>query len=142
MLFSVGVETPKNDNEAYGLIVPALCNDKYSCISAADTVDDIAPMVKDVISLVLEDMSENGEDTSAIKDEGFNVYRNQEDYKYCDTWLLIEVDISDYLGKHQRINITVPDYLLKRIDKKVSGSREYKNRSHFLTVAAQHELSS
>lgn len=141
MLFSVGVETPKNDNEAYGLIVPALCNDKYGCISAADTTDDIAPMVKDVISLVLEDMSENDEDTSAIVDEGFDVYRQQADYQHCDTWLLIEVDISDYLGKHQRVNITVPDYLLKRIDKRVNDSSDYKNRSHFLSVAAQHELS-
>ncbi|MBV7434485.1 type II toxin-antitoxin system HicB family antitoxin [Cardiobacteriaceae bacterium TAE3-ERU3] len=141
MLFSVGVEMPKNENEAYGLVVPALCRDNYGCISAADTLNDIPAMVKDVISMVLADMSESGVDTVSIVDEGFAVYQKQDDYQYCDTWLLIDVDISDYLGKHQRVNITVPDYLLKRIDQKVGSTGEYKSRSHFLTVAAQRELS-
>jgi len=34
MFFTIGIETPKKDNESYGIIVPALCNNNYSCFSA------------------------------------------------------------------------------------------------------------
>lgn len=141
MLFSVGVETPKDDNTAFGLVVPALCNDEYGCFSAVDSVDDIYPMAQEAIALVLSDMAERGFSLEQIKDEGYLTYSKQEDYTHCDSWLLIEVDASEYMGKKQRINISVPDYLLRRIDQRVSSNPRYKDRSHFLAVAAEHELS-
>ena len=53
MLFTIGVETPKHDNEAYGLVVPALNNDYYAGFSAADHADDILRMATDAITTVL-----------------------------------------------------------------------------------------
>lgn len=140
MLFSIGVELPKNENECYGLVVPALCTDIYSCFSAADTDAEILPQVRDVIESVLTDMLANDVDIATIKDKGFSTYRQEEDFAYCDTWLLIDVDISDYMGKKQRVNISVPDYMLRRIDQSVSSNPRYKDRSHFLMVAAEREL--
>ncbi len=140
MLFTIGVETPPDDKTAFGLIVPALCNDKYGCFSAADTEDDIVPMVTDAIHLILEDMVEDGVDILQLKDLGFRHYKQQEDYDYCDTWLLVDVDVSAYLGKRKRLNITLPEYLINRIDNKVNHSDIYRDRSHFLAVASQREL--
>lgn len=139
MLFTIGVEIPKNQGDAYGLVVPALCNEKYGCFSAADTQADILPMVSEAIRLMLEDMADNNEDLS-IDDKGFQYYQSVEDYQYCDTWLLIDIDVSEFLSKKQRVNISLPQYLLNNIDKYVSAHPNYRDRSHFLAVAAQKVL--
>ncbi|GJH43085.1 type II toxin-antitoxin system HicB family antitoxin [Pasteurella canis] len=142
MLFTIGVETPKNENEAFGLCVPALFNETYSCFSGADTVEEIVPMVTDTIHTILEMMVEDNFDISQIKDLGFLHYKEQEDFQYCDSWLLIDVDITAYFGKRQRVNIVLPQYLIDRIDQRVANNPIYKDRSHFLAVASQRELSS
>ena len=140
MLFTIGVESPKNDNEAYGLIVPALNDDHYACISAADPANDILRAATDAIATVLQDRAENGLENDNIKDLGYRAYQQHPDYTHCDTWLLADIDISEYTGKRQRININVPDYLLRRIDQRVAANSRYKDRSHFLALAAQREL--
>ncbi|EOR1523346.1 type II toxin-antitoxin system HicB family antitoxin, partial [Escherichia coli] len=53
----------------------------------------------------------------------------------------IDVDLSEIEGKQQRINISLPDVLIRRIDGYVRESGGvYKDRSHFLAQAARHEL--
>ncbi|WP_439291223.1 type II toxin-antitoxin system HicB family antitoxin [Lonepinella koalarum] len=140
MLFTVGVEMPENENEAYGLIVPALCTDRYGCFSAADESEDILPMVSDAIRSILEMMAEDNFDFSQIKDLGFQHYQKQPDYDYCQSWLLVDIDVSEFFGKKQRINISIPQYLLSNIDNRVANHSLYKDRSHFLAIAAQKEL--
>lgn len=141
MFFSVGIETPEDNSVAYGLVVPALCIEKYSCYSAADTENDIASMATEAIQLMLETMHEEGVPVSQIKDAGFIKYKAMADYEYCDTWLLLHVDVSAFEGKPKRINISIPDTLISRIDSKVKSKPErYRDRSHFLATAARHEL--
>ncbi|QMR42946.1 type II toxin-antitoxin system HicB family antitoxin (plasmid) [Klebsiella aerogenes] len=53
---------------------------------------------------------------------------------------MVEVDLSEFEGKPQRINISLPDTLIKRIDNAVKGNTSYRDRSHFLAEAARHEL--
>jgi Arc/MetJ-type ribon-helix-helix transcriptional regulator len=141
MFFSVGVEMPANDNEAYGLIVPSLCNDDFCCVSAADSQDQIAEMVREAILLIADEMVKRGVDITQMKDAGPFVYAANPEYTYCKQWLLVDVDLSALEGKPQRINISLPDALLERIDNRVKQpSSGYRDRSHFLAVAARHEL--
>lgn len=140
MLFTVGIETPKQDNEAFGLVVPALFTEEYSCFSAADTVEQIPSQAVNAIHSVLEMMLEDGADISLLKDLGFANYKGQEDFSHCDAWLLIDVDTTAYLGKKQRVNVVLPQYILDRIDQRVLTQPAYKDRSHFLAIASQHEL--
>ena len=51
MFFSVGVETPKDENTAYGMIVPAFSAYEMGCFSAADTQEQFALIVKEAILL-------------------------------------------------------------------------------------------
>lgn len=140
MYFSVGIEEPKN-GEAFGLVVPALCTDKFSCYSAADTQEDIAPMVTEAITMVLQQMQEEGLPVQDIKDAGVLAYQKITDYAFCDAWLLVDVDMSVFEGKPKRINISMPDTLINRIDLKVKTTPDkYRDRSHFLATAARHEL--
>lgn len=141
MIFTVGVETPENENQAYGMIVPALCQLDYGCFSAADDVDDLLPMVTEAITMMLEAMVEDGFDLTTLKDKGVTHYKVDPEYADFDTWLLVDVDISEYLGKKQRINVSLPEYLLTRIDRRVAAmGNYYKDRSHFLANAAHREL--
>ena len=56
MLFTIGIETPTNENEAYGITVPALFTEEYSCFSAADTLEEIPTQATDAIHSILEIM--------------------------------------------------------------------------------------
>jgi len=63
-------------------------------------------------------------------------------YAHCDTWFVIDVDLTGFEGKQQRVNISLPDVLIKRIDSIVQARNAlYKDRCHFLATAARHELS-
>jgi Arc/MetJ-type ribon-helix-helix transcriptional regulator len=141
MFFSVGVEMPANENEAYGLVVPALCNDDFGCVSAADSQEDIAERVREAILLVADEMVKRGVSITCLQDAGPFAYAEDQEYHYCKQWLLVDVDLSALEGKQQRINISLPDTLLERIDNRVKQPASgYRDRSHFLAVAARHEL--
>ncbi|CNI52622.1 MULTISPECIES: type II toxin-antitoxin system HicB family antitoxin [Yersinia] len=142
MLFSVGVETPKDEKTAYGIIVPAFSAYEYGCFSAADVQEDIAVMAREAILLTVEDMILSGKfSVEDIKDAGFMVYAANPEYSFCDTWFVIDVDLSEFEGKQQRINIALPDILIKRIDYFVRNKKSiYRDRSHFFAEAARHEL--
>lgn len=44
----------------------------------------------------------------------------------------VDVDITHLLGKAEKINITMPAYLIKRIDEFSSQHKNYKSRQRFL----------
>lgn len=142
MFFSVGVETPKADDIAYGMIVPALCDDDYGCYSAADTQEAIALMAREAILLTIEEKVLSGQySVEQIKDAGYLVYSAYPAYADFDSWFVIHVDLSDFEGKQQRINVALPDILVCRIDNRVKENpHHYRDRSHFLAEAAKREL--
>lgn len=141
MLFSVGVEYPSHDGEALGLVVPALCNDDYACFSAADSEAQVKVMATEAIAMVVEEMVSNGVSADSIKDLGPRHYRQLADYEHCDGWLLLDVDLTEFMGRPKRINVSLPDGLIQLIDSRVKASQgQYKDRSHFLAIASRHEL--
>lgn len=141
MLFSVGVEYPSQDGEALGLVVPALCNDDYACFSAADSEAQVKVMATEAIAMVVEEMVSNGVSGDSIKDLGPRHYRQLADYDHCDGWLLLDVDLTEFMGRPKRINVSLPDGLIQLIDSRVKASQgQYKDRSHFLAIASRHEL--
>ena len=56
-------------------------------------------------------------------------------------WGIIDIDITPYLGKSHKINVTLPELLIQQIDDRVSKSEEYKTRSGFIAGACLVELS-
>ncbi len=142
MFFSVGVETPQDDSTAYGIIVPAFSAYGYGCFSAADTQSEIASMAREAILLTIEDMVLSGKfSVEQIKDAGYLTYSRDSEYADYDSWFVIDVDLSAFEGKQQRLNIALPDTLIYRIDNRVKDRPDvYRDRSHFLAEAARHEL--
>ncbi|RKJ83788.1 CopG family transcriptional regulator [Aeromonas veronii] len=143
MLFSVGVELPAQDGEAFGLVVPALCSAGFGCFSAADSEKEIPSMVTEAITMVLEEWRDQGHSLDAISDLGVMRYRADPEYAFCCAWLMLDVDVSAFEGRPKRINVSLPDTLIQHIDNRVSASHgQYRDRSHFLAVSARHELQS
>ncbi len=141
MLFTIGVESPDNEDQAFGMVIPALFYKDYSCFSAADEVDEILPQVTDAITLTLESMIENGIDITEIKDKGFSHYKTLDDFAFCDSWLIVDIDVSHYLGAKQQINVNVPEYLLNRMDRRIAALPNiYHDRNRFITTAIHREL--
>lgn len=142
MFFSVGVESPQNADTAFGISVPAFDQFDYGCVSAADEQIEIPIMAREAILSIVEEMVASGaHSVEDITDAGFMVYSASSDYAHCDSWFMIDIDLTGFEGKQQRVNITLPDLLIKRIDGYIQGRRAiYKDRSHFLAQAARHEL--
>jgi hypothetical protein len=140
MYISVGLEIGKAD-EAIGLVVPALNIENYACYSAADDEQNIIPNVKEALALLLDDMSQNNPELIArIEDYGIRHYQKLSDYEDFNNWSMVEFDLSPYLGKQKRFNVSMSEGLIQTIDTIVDARPEYKDRSHFFEVAARHEL--
>ncbi|ELS02065.1 hypothetical protein Xen7305DRAFT_00017760 [Xenococcus sp. PCC 7305] len=71
------------------------------------------------------------EDLPTAKD--IEEYVSQPDYQ-GGTWALVEVDLSKLGGKIQRVNITIPERILGKIDSFANHS--HQTRSGFLADAA------
>jgi hypothetical protein len=100
MFFSVGIETTKDENTAFGMIVPAFSAYDYGCFSAADAQGEIAEMVRDAVLLTVEDMVLNGKlSVDQIQDAGYLSYSRDKEYVDYDSWFVIDVDLSRFEGK-------------------------------------------
>lgn len=51
------------------------------------------------------------------------------------SWAVIDFDIIPYLGRSHKINVTLPELLIKKIDDRVSKSEHYNTRSGFIAAA-------
>lgn len=132
MLYPVAIE-PGSDNSVFGVAVP----DVPGCFSYGDSLDEALANAKEALEMHFEALAELGElppEASNIKDH----------YAIADyagwVWAVVEVNTEPYMGKSSKINVTLPDLLTRKIDDVVGGNRTYKSRSHFLQVAAAHEL--
>lgn len=116
-------------DSAFGVVVP----DLPGCFSAGDTLDEALKNAAEAIDFHLEGLADDGEDIPA----GGSVADHKDNPDYADgTWVLVPADLSQYLGKAQRINISLPARLIHKIDKFVDTHKEYKDRSKFLADAA------
>ncbi len=48
-------------------------------------------------------------------------------------WALVDVDVTRLMGKAEKINVTLPSMLIRRIDQFVAAHPEYGSRSGFLS---------
>ncbi|CDH20464.1 type II toxin-antitoxin system HicB family antitoxin [Xenorhabdus bovienii] len=101
-------------------------------------MEDAVKNVKEAITGHLELLAEMNKFPPEAK--ALDYWVKDEEYSGW-AWALVEIDVEPYLGKSTKFNVTLPDLLSKKIDDQVKASPGlYKNRSHFLQVAALHEL--
>lgn len=132
MLYPVAIEKG-DETHAYGVTVP----DIAGCFSAGDTLEEALKNVKEAIAGHLEILAEDGEDIPmASSVDCFIQHEDYQDY----IWAVVDVDIARYMGKAEKINVTLPSRLIHLIDAKVKRSGEFRSRSAFLAAGAEQLL--
>ena len=125
MLYPVAID--KGDS-SFGVRVP----DIPGCFSGATTIR-MRSRVREAIEAHIELLVEDGE---AVP-EGTNVENWLSDPDFAGVvWALVDVDITRLMGKAEKINVTLPSLLIRRIDQFVAAHPEYGSRSGFLSRVA------
>lgn len=119
MHYPIAIETGTG-TEAYGVVVP----DLPGCFSAGDTLDEAMDNAKEAIELWLEVAIDDGmaiPEPSALAD-----HQRKREFKGW-TWALITVDLASLSDKAERINITLPARVLRRIDQAAKEAGESRS---------------
>ncbi len=117
----------KDPDSAYGVTVP----DLPGCFSAGDTVDEALSNVMEAIECHLESLLNDDERLPTPK--AIEEYAHSSDFA-GGIWALVDVDLSKLSGKARRVNITIPERILGKIDTFAESRGE--SRSGLLTAAA------
>ncbi|HFK9536815.1 type II toxin-antitoxin system HicB family antitoxin [Acinetobacter baumannii] len=132
MYYSVAVEKG-DENNAFGVTVP----DIPDCFSAGDTFEEALQNVKEAIAGHLELLAEAGEEIPLASNASkFIDLKEYQGY----IWAVVDIDVSRYLGKSEKINVTLPSRLIHMIDDKVKSDSRFKSRSAFLAAGAEQLL--
>ncbi|CAK0669667.1 TPA: type II toxin-antitoxin system HicB family antitoxin [Escherichia coli] len=131
MLYAIAID---RGDSSFGVRVP----DLPGCFSGGDSFQDAVDSAREAIEAHVELLVESGESIPVAT----NLDEWQSDPEYSDAvWALVEVDVSRLMGKSEKINVTLPSLLIRRIDQFVESHPEYGSRSGFLArVAADRVL--
>jgi len=108
VIFPIAIE-PGDGKHVLGVVVP----DLPGCFSAGDTVEEAIDNAKEAIELWLEPAIDEGmpvPEHSAI--EKLRKDRSLRGW----LWAVVSVDLSQLSDKTERVNITLPSRVLRRID--------------------------
>ena len=130
MKYPIVLNKSDTDN-SYKISVP----DLPGCQETAQTIDAGIDKISQAISAHLSILSEYGEKIPS----GSLIEQHRNNFK-DGVWAIIDIDITPYLGKSHKINVTLPELLIKQIDDRVSKSSAYKTRSAFIATACLNEL--
>lgn len=122
----------KNDGSVYGVIVP----DIPGCHSAGETIDEAIRNAKDAIFGHVETLLELGE-VPSFKASNVEDLAKNEDYAGA-IWALVDVDLAQLDPTPERVNISLPRFVLRKIDSYTKAHHE--TRSGFLARAAMNAL--
>ena len=106
------------------------------CITAGSTIDEAKDMAHGALSLHIKGMLEDGENIptpSKLEDI-------MDDPDYSDAAAILVVSVSEAKSRSVRVNITVPEDMLRKIDN--VAKKRGMSRSSFLVHAAQNAITS
>jgi predicted RNase H-like HicB family nuclease len=112
---------------AYGVVVP----DLPGCFSAGDTLEEALSNAQEAILLHLEGLLDD-QQAFPVPSPLAGLQRKR-DFKGW-TWAVVDVDLSELGDKAARINITLPQRILRAVD--AHAKRSGETRSGFLARAA------
>lgn len=121
-----------DENTATGVVFP----DIPGAISAGDTLEEAYDNAVEAANIVLEDMAERGE--MLPSPDSVEQHRQNPDFAGWG-WGVVEIDLTPYLGKTEKITVTLPGIVVRGIDEYVT-LHGIKSRSAFLSNIALKEI--
>ncbi len=113
--------------KAYGVQVP----DLPGCFSAGDTMDEAITNAAEAVAFHIEGLLDAGE--SIPSPQGIETHFGNPDYAGM-IWALVSVDLASLSGKAKRLNISLPERVLRRIDS--AAEKNGETRSGFIAQIA------
>ena len=120
---------PKSD---FGVSFP----DFPGCVTAGSSIDEAKDMAHEALSLHIKGMLEDGESIPAPS----KLEDIMADPDYSDAIAILVVTVSEIKPRSVRVNITVPEEMLRKID--AAAKKRGMSRSSFLVNAAQNAIAS
>lgn len=121
-----------NDETAYGIRIPDIPN----AVTAGNTFEQAYQAAIEVAHIMLKELAELGKPLPVAS----SVVQLKSNPEFADMgWGFIDIDVTPYLGKTEKINVTLPSYLISKIDSFVK-THNVKSRSTFLANAAYDKL--
>jgi len=120
---------PKSD---FGVSFP----DFPGCVTAGSSIDEAKDMAHEALSLHIKGMLEDGESIPAPS----KLEDVMADPDYSDAIAILVVTVSETKPRSVRVNITVPEEMLRKID--AAAKKRGMSRSSFLVNAAQNAIAS
>ena len=117
----------KDPDTSYGVTIP----DLPGCFSWGDTIDEAIVNAAEAIECHVEALLMDGEEVPVPGT--VEKYRMLPEYEMA-TWVLVPVDLSKVSGISKRVNISLPERILGRID--AFAERQGETRSGLLVAAA------
>ena len=122
----------KDKGSDFGVSFP----DLPGCITAGNTIDEAKDMAQDSLALHIKGMIEDQERIpSPAKLEDI-----MDDPDYSDAAAILVVSVSEAKPRSVRVNITVPEDMLRKID--TAAKKRGMSRSSFLVHVAQNAITS
>ncbi|WP_020201267.1 type II toxin-antitoxin system HicB family antitoxin [Cupriavidus sp. WS] len=118
----------KDDGSVYGVTVP----DVPGCYSYGDTIEDAIRNAREAIGSHIETMVELGEEVNFVC-SSIEELAAREEFAGA-VWALANVDVTKLDSKPERINISLPRFVLHKIDTYVE--KRHETRSGFIARAA------
>ena len=108
MKYPIAIELG-DETHAFGVVVP----DLPGCFSAGDTLDEAIDNAKEAIELWLETVID---DNGSVPEPG-SISQHQSNAEYAGwVWAVVPIDLAALSDKVERVNITLPARVLRRID--------------------------
>ncbi len=114
MRYPIAIE-PSGKATAYGVVFP----DLPGCFSAGDTLDEAVTNSKEAANLWIEEQLDEG--LKIPSPSSLEEIAKKPEFK---NWIVsyVDVDLSQFSDKIQRINITLPTRVLRRLDQKAKAA--------------------
>lgn len=122
----------KDEGSVFGVTVP----DVPGCFSYGESVEEALQNVEVALRSHLEILVEDGE-TVEIMPSSIQALQADADYAGA-VWALVDVDLSWIDPTPERVNISLPRYVLRRIDEYTK--QHHETRSGFLARVAMNAL--
>lgn len=127
MLYPIYVH--KENESAYGAAFP----DIPGCFAAADDIQSLPRAAQEAVE------AHCGADDEPIPPASSpDAWTKHPDYQDGGFWMMVDIDLSQVRSRAVRLNISLPENLVQRID--AAARQRGQSRSAFLATAAEHEM--
>ncbi len=121
MKYPIAIE-PGDERTAFGVVVP----DLPGCFSAGDTLDEAIDNAREAIELWLETVIDGDGGGAVAGPRAISTHQANPDYAGW-IWAVVPIDLAELSDKAERVNITLPARVLRRIDAAAKAAGESRS---------------